>query len=440
MLPDCLASVRGVADEVVLVDTGSRDATRGVARAAGAQVHERPWDDDFAAPRNLALAHARGDFVLVLDADERLADRSRATLRRIVDEGGDFDCGMLRLHNATRGDAPADDVLSGAARAGAPEWLPRLLRRTDDLRYTGIVHESVREWLSRRGERLRFLDVDVVHLGAVPSLRAARGKRERNLRLLRKRAAAEPGDPTALGYLANELLEEGRLDEARTTVDEAWALRGTCGPRRGRSILRIAVSRARLQLQARDATGLVSTVEEAARIEGPHPDLAFLGGYARETQALAEPEPAERRALLDIAAASYAAACASRGAPLVESFVEGAASWGGSTRLGTVLLLLGRPGEALAAFERALTDRPDHHEALLGRAEALLDGRRAAEALAAVEPLLDGRPDGWLLASAAAAALGATSDARLLLVRAREREPAGFLAPHRRGRLRALAG
>jgi glycosyltransferase involved in cell wall biosynthesis len=105
LLPGCLESVRGVADEIVLVDTGSTDRTRELARAAGAKVLERPWDDDFAAPRNLAAAHATGDWILPLDADERLAPGSGPALRRALRRAA-FDVGMVRCHNADAPDAP----------------------------------------------------------------------------------------------------------------------------------------------------------------------------------------------------------------------------------------------------------------------------------------------------------------------------------------------
>src|SRR6202050_3277869 len=70
-LPECLASV-AFCREIVLVDSGSRDATRELARAAGAVVVEQPWLG-FAAQRNVALDHASGDWVLEVDADERVS-------------------------------------------------------------------------------------------------------------------------------------------------------------------------------------------------------------------------------------------------------------------------------------------------------------------------------------------------------------------------------
>jgi hypothetical protein len=70
-LPDCIASLR-FCDEIVVVDSGSRDRTRELAAAAGARVVENPWPG-FAAQRNVALDHAGGDWVLEIDADERVS-------------------------------------------------------------------------------------------------------------------------------------------------------------------------------------------------------------------------------------------------------------------------------------------------------------------------------------------------------------------------------
>ena len=66
----CLDSVRGLANEIMVVDTGSTDGTREIAAAHGARVFHFPWCDDFAAARNESLRHATGQWVLWLDADE----------------------------------------------------------------------------------------------------------------------------------------------------------------------------------------------------------------------------------------------------------------------------------------------------------------------------------------------------------------------------------
>ena len=83
-LQRCLASVAGLVDEIVVVDTGSCDDTPKVARGAGARVFSPPWQDDFSQARNRSLAAARGEWILVLDCDEVLARADHDRLRDLL--------------------------------------------------------------------------------------------------------------------------------------------------------------------------------------------------------------------------------------------------------------------------------------------------------------------------------------------------------------------
>src|ERR1043165_7712525 len=69
-LARCLESVRGILDEIVVVDTGSTDDTASIAKRYGAKISNFAWKDDFSIARNFALEQATGDWILVLDADE----------------------------------------------------------------------------------------------------------------------------------------------------------------------------------------------------------------------------------------------------------------------------------------------------------------------------------------------------------------------------------
>jgi glycosyltransferase involved in cell wall biosynthesis len=80
-LGDCLASLRGLADEVVVVDTGSTDRTQEIARSGGARVYDFPWNGDFAAARNRALDLSTGEWILYIDADERVRPDATLDLR-----------------------------------------------------------------------------------------------------------------------------------------------------------------------------------------------------------------------------------------------------------------------------------------------------------------------------------------------------------------------
>jgi glycosyltransferase involved in cell wall biosynthesis len=90
-LPHCLQSVRGLFDEIVVVDTGSRDRTIEIARSYGARVSQFAWVDDFAAARNASLARASGDFAFWLDADDVVepAERQKLEVRFNTLRAGD---------------------------------------------------------------------------------------------------------------------------------------------------------------------------------------------------------------------------------------------------------------------------------------------------------------------------------------------------------------
>ena len=438
MLPGCLDSVKGLVDEVVLVDTGSRDATREIAERRGARVYARDWDDDFATPRNLAIERATGDWILVLDADERLAPAGFGAIRRAV-KRRDIDVGLLRLHDAARADATAAEVLEGAARLGEPNLVPRLLRRTPDLRYHGIVHEEVADWLAARKGGLDAVDADIVHLGAVPALRDARGKRERNVLLLEKRCRIEPGSVVPMGYLAMEYWKSGRFGEARAVAERAWQMIDAQPVHR--SAYLVGVVRAFSQVKEEDEAGLRETLARMVGREGVRRDFSFLAGVAEELRALRS-VGRDRREPLEAAVAAYRGLTGAVLPPEERGCIDGAAGWGARIRAGTVLLQLGRTGEAQEEFRAALAAVPGNEEAILGAAESALDLGDAAGALERLAPLLDGgheRPDGWMLAAAASVkASGSGEVVSGLLARARALEPRGFVASHRAERLHAL--
>ena len=140
MLGACLESVAGVADEVVVYDTGSTDRTVEIARSMGARVIEGYWDDSFSRARNAALSLACGTWVLSLDADERLLGNFEALRAQIADVRSEIEAYLIAIEN-----------LHGAGNARSVHTAIRLFRRTK-CTWRHRLHEQVvaRDDISRR--------------------------------------------------------------------------------------------------------------------------------------------------------------------------------------------------------------------------------------------------------------------------------------------------
>ena len=432
MLPGCLASVAGVVDEVIIVDTGSRDQTMAIARTA--KVVEQAWADDFSAPRNRAIAESSGDWVLVLDADERLTRAGGLALRQAV-RSDDFDCGLLPLHTATHVEAVPDAVVCGQDRVTEPAFLPRLMRRTPGLGFTGIVHENVGEWLVSQQRRPKLLPgVDIVHLGGVPDVRKTRAKIERNIRLLERARALQPNDVAPYGYLAHEYLETGDRAKAREVADSGWRVLKSGVRTLDLPVLRLATARSWIELQSGDGTAARATLTEATSIISDHPDLAFIRGCSFEMDALSCEHPDDRAQRLGNALGDYRHAVECHGQLYSQKFIDGCTGWAAHVRIGTALLLLGDASEAVAAFDRAIALNRNPAEPRWGRVEALLAGGDSATALAELQGWLDDRPDGWVLAALVAESTGHHAPMAKWIGKAQAVLAAGFVAPHRRER------
>ena len=440
LLPGCLQSVRDLVDDMVVVDTGSRDETVRVAEEAGARVIHHRWNDDFAAARNAAVEQVEDGFVLLLDADERLAPGSADVLRAEV-EKDEIDCGLLPLYNADRIDATAEEVLDGSARLSGPVLLGRLMRRTPDLRWEGIVHEHVTQWALKNNRR-KELDAPIVHYGAVPSVREEKRKDERNLRLLERRCKQDAGNPAALGYLCQELIKAGKTERALRTAEKAWRVVEKLHKRSGPSPDAVlpATLLAHLWLHEGRLDPARAVLRKARKLSGGHPNLSYLLGCVAEQTWLDQGGEDPAAKLLESAEKNFRDALAFGDTAFATDLISGATTWAASTRLGTVLLFRLRPADALEAFDSALALRSQHVEARLGRVESLLELGQDKLALEEVEALLHPKlADGWVLACVAGLRFGGfEAVAPLYGQAARIAREEGWVAPHRRHMLSAL--
>lgn len=137
-----LQSLADAVDEIIVVDTGSTDRTREIAKALGAHVLDFAWQDDFSAPRNFAIEAASGDWIIFLDADEWFVEPQnvREAIEAEIDGTANLEAMMLLRLN-----------LDDQGKEFSRDRSLRIFRNAPWLRYHGKIHENV---YSSRG-RLR---------------------------------------------------------------------------------------------------------------------------------------------------------------------------------------------------------------------------------------------------------------------------------------------
>jgi glycosyltransferase involved in cell wall biosynthesis len=179
-LPGCLESVLSICEDVVVADTGSRDATPELARQLGARVFDFPWIDSFSAARNFAAAQATQPFILRLDADERLGEGSMPAL-----------LAYCQMTPPLAGRAALTNLLPDGETT--TEFLTCLYPNTPDYSYVGRIHEQLR--YGKQPLRVVKTELVILHTGYAPEIIESRHKGERNLRLLELDLADAPSEP-----------------------------------------------------------------------------------------------------------------------------------------------------------------------------------------------------------------------------------------------------
>ncbi|HSH00055.1 MAG TPA: tetratricopeptide repeat protein [candidate division Zixibacteria bacterium] len=198
----CLASVRDVCDEIIVVDTGSEDRTIEIAREYGCRVFEQPWEGDFSKHRNYSLAQATGDWILIIDADEELLEADQKSLKAALRQS---ECPIISITVYNQGER------SGKGMTCLPSI--RLFRRELELRYEGIVHNRL--VFNPQTPQLRA-PIRLMHYGYDLEPEKMRHKHQRSKELLLRQIAAEPENYFAHFNLAQLIRAESNLRDAES--------------------------------------------------------------------------------------------------------------------------------------------------------------------------------------------------------------------------------
>jgi tetratricopeptide (TPR) repeat protein len=367
-----IKSVLALVDEVIVVDTGSRDNTRIIAEGYGARVVDMPWDDDFSAVRNMALSEAGCDWVLMLDADEFLQPVRPVEFQRLLH---DPLVAGYRLHMVS---ADVNEI-------DAQENRVRLFRTSPAVRYQYPINERIMPtlgvWAAEQDLQIVDAQLAIMH---EPCDREGRiRRRERNLRILRKAAVAFPEEPyfpyqlgcEAISSLDGEVLPVAGVSGALANLQCAWQKSRQFDLERQRRLPWLADLGARITSALLALDRVVEARQVADQLRDIFPDhpQALLQSAAVTCRALEKPE--------EQWAAAAAAGQVRQARTDLQRILDGQTdTYGGALDrrvrdlyplrfLGELALMEGRVSEAVGCFEKALGLDPDYTFAWMGMAE-----------------------------------------------------------------------
>ncbi len=214
-LPNCLDSVKQVVDEIIIVDTGSTDQTVKIAKRNTSKVYYFQWCDDFAQARNYALSKAKGEWILVLDADEVLLPSAISLIQQIVNEPNNIIAVNLIRQELGTNQAPYSLVC-------------RLFRNRSDLRFTGIYHEQIDRDLMRIMQAETHWQIAnleqpaICHFGYTDAEISQTNKYHFAERLMLKHLQVNPDDIYIKNKLGALYISQAQVDKGLALLHESW--------------------------------------------------------------------------------------------------------------------------------------------------------------------------------------------------------------------------
>lgn len=208
-LADCLRSFAGLYKKIVIIDTGSTDRSKEIAASSGAEVHDFKWVDDFSAARNFALSRVNSEWVMVVDADDRIDPKAKSKLIADLENIRSNVKGIFLPYNYS-GAKSTNKIMA---------YLPRIWRTKFNYSYTMPVHEylnvpaeDVRSFIKLQHTIVHAKDQGLI----IPS-------RLRNLRILENAYKIMKNNNRILFYLGSENFYTGNYAQAIKWLDKLIA-------------------------------------------------------------------------------------------------------------------------------------------------------------------------------------------------------------------------
>lgn len=276
-LPDLLDSWAAWPVEWVFVDTGSTDSSLSILESKGISWHSFDWIDDFSAARNFGLSKAKGEWIFIIDPDERIAPQDQEKIFNLTNVGDK----QVAFRFATRNYTQDSHRVGFKANAGDyPEFeknysgytlskKARLFRNHCGIHFSGVVHELVEPSLMKTSPTTRIVEspIPIHHYGARDESEESRKKLALYLRQLEMKVSGSPNDWIPLYQMGVHLLEAGEFQNAANAFKAASLLQPPYGPLYSQwAAALLAMNQRNLALQ---------TLENGVKIDPENPDILF---------------------------------------------------------------------------------------------------------------------------------------------------------------------
>lgn len=206
-----LESIVGLADEIVIADTGSSDSTKKIALGYTEKVFDYKWEDDFSKARNFAASKASGEWILVLDADEYVDRESFISFKR------DFKTNPPKENILT---VQIVNFVGENAKDTLLNFHERLYKNDGLISYYRSIHELL---IHKNSLEIRGVsNLQIYHSGYMKSIVDEKDKSKRNLTLLKNKKDKEPID---YYFIGNEYDQLGDLDRAIKYYQKGFKLK-----------------------------------------------------------------------------------------------------------------------------------------------------------------------------------------------------------------------
>jgi tetratricopeptide (TPR) repeat protein len=231
-LAHCLASVKPIVEEMIVVDTGSTDSTKDIAVSFGAKVYDYDWNHNFAEARNFSISKASGSWILIMDADEVISYLDYPKFEEIVKVPPKSPAAFSII---TRNYCTLANTIGWVANDGKYSqeeagigWIPsvkvRLFYGKDLIWFEGVVHELLDPVLKRKGIKIKHCGIPIHHYGRLDKGNLDR-KGEIYFEIGKKKLEEMGDDLTALRELAVQATIIGKNEEAIELWERLLALK-----------------------------------------------------------------------------------------------------------------------------------------------------------------------------------------------------------------------